>query len=425
MSQRPSSLARLSLARLSLVALLVPLAGFSACERQFVQTCTPVTSPSDPVALTLPPIQQLRREHVRLRFESLELVDIPVEVDLPDRQCTFVTTPDQDRQDRTWRFPAEGVEVPYPDVPGDHTLHTTELLFEDLGAEPSAFTVHAGRDESDQYTGSVRAPHASGEPLSVLVTGSLAPPVQSKVLALGDAADLVFLLGDLRRNGVDASSWSQLAHDVHAAQPDALVHTAYGDLEDLDADTAAVWLRWFSGQGRAGSGETYYAIDLAGVRFIVLDTQDDRLDAGGSQRNWLDAELRDVVNADRLREAVVLMHRGPYDLAEQVPADGLRDNLVGALKDTGVVRVVLSGHGHGYERFDVDGVLYLDEGGGGGELGNIDHRVDADPDGAALRVFSSNTHGATRLDFAEDGALTITRLDVTGAEVDSVSLPAP
>jgi len=410
--------------RTALALLSLPLA-LSACDRQFVQACPPLVLPESAVAFSAPPFQQVRRAHLRLRFETLDLVDVPVSIDLPDERCTSVRTPDIDRADRAWAFP-EDAEVAHPDVAGEHVLHTTEILFEDLPeAERVPVTVHAGREPADALTADLRAPQAFGEPATVLFAASLAPPTQADVLGLVDSADLVLLGGDLRRNGTPESTWSQLAHDLHATQPGALVHTALGDLEDLTPDSREVWLRWFAGQGRPGGDDRYYALDLAGVRFLVLDGEDMRLDTeGGAQWSWIASELEDVAESDTLREAVVIMHRGPHSLTVQLPNFDLRDTLLPMLAEGGV-RLLISGQGHGYQRFDDAGLVIIDEGGGGAELTDIDHRLEQDPEGVDARVVASSTHGALRLQIGADGALSLTRLAVDGSTVDEVSLPAP
>lgn len=407
---------------LSLLAVIL-LTG--ACERQFVQACPPLVTPNDPIPLVAPPFQQIRRTHVRLRFETTDFVDIPVSVDVAGERCQRSLTPETDRQPRTFSHPGDGVEVELPDLPGDYVLHTQRL--DDLPpGEEVPWAVYAGRTEADVWSGTTRTVPVAGDGATVLFAGSFAPPVQADVLSLVPGADLVLLAGDLRRDGTPGSTWSRLAHDIAIAQPGALVHTAIGDLEDAEPTSRdEVYLRWYGEQGRAGGTDRYYAIDVAGVRFIVLDGQDGRLDVEGSaQRRWLDEELDDVSSESGLTEAVVVMHRGPHGLSTEVPYAELRESLLPRLRDAGV-RLLLSGHNHGYQRFDDGGLVVIDDGGGGAALSDLDHRLERDADGAALRQVADASHGATRLDIGADGALTLTRLAVDGTEVDSVTLAPP
>lgn len=415
--------------RSSALALLVATAWLaSGCERQFVQPCAPVALPPDTIELAAPPLMQVRRGQIRARFETRELLDIPLTLEVPEERCAYVLSADVDRAERTYAHPGEEGEATWPDLAGDHSLHT--LILEELdeveAGVPADWTLISGRDAETQWSGTVARPAELGTPARAFFAASLAPPVQSDVLSLSSEVDLLFLGGDLRTDNVAESTWSGLAHDLARTQPGALVHTAIGDLEDLDeASRDEVYFRWFGGQGRAGGDDRYYAVDLAGVRFVVLDGQDERLESDASpQWRWLEDELQDVVDEDTLREAIVVMHRGPHGLTPEVPAAGLRDTLLPRLAERGV-RVLLSGHGHAYQRFDVDGMVIIDDGGGGQALSDTDHRAERDPDGLALRVVASETHGGTQLDIAADGALTITRLAVDGSTIDEVELPAP
>lgn len=414
-------------------ALLAASVALTACEeRQFVQPCPPIIGPDEPIPLSAPPFAQLRREQLRLRFETFDLASVPVAFELPDQRCPVARDPEQDRVARTIAHPDDPSTVERPDVPGEYTLHTSTLELAALAAQDPELVVSAsviaGPDDADVLGLAWRLPWVGAPQATVAFTANLEPPIQADVFALAatSGADLLVLNGDLTRPSVPESTWTGLAHDLAPATSRAVLHAVAGDRDLAVPEThAQIFLRWFGGQGRAGGTDRWSSVDLAGIRWIFLDGTDERLALDGSlQRAWLDRELADVVASPALREAVIVLHRGPYGLTDQVPFVELRDGLLPVLAERGV-RLIVQGSGHVFEHFEVGGLTVLTEGGGGAPLGDPDHRIERDPDAAAARVSASATHGVLLVDVTADGAIGWRRLGLDGAEVASGSLPAP
>lgn len=402
--------------------LVVLLAG---CPEPADAPCPTIRGNEAEVSFIAAPFSQVRREHVRLRWVTGGFDELPVAVEHPDERCPSLLVRDSERFEQSFFAPIGGEEVAFPDLAGEPVVHTTRL--DGLTADgDSSWAIVAGVDESTWYSGHARAPAPLGQASRVALVGSLAPPTQSEVLSLVPDVDAVFLLGDLRRNGVAASTWSQLSHDVHQAQPGALVHAAIGDLEDADVVSRdEMFLRWFGGQGRPGSTDRYFAIDISGVRFVVLDAEDPRLGIEGSvQWKWLEAELQDVADTDALREVIVLSHRGPHGLSEQLPEPELRESLLPFLTEAGV-RLWISGQGHGYQRFQIDDLILVDAGTGGGALTSLDHRLERDEDGVAARQVAISGFGVVELAIAEDGAVALTFHTGEGEVGEIVKLDPP
>jgi hypothetical protein len=313
-------------------------------------------------------------------------------------------------------------------VAGPYTLHTLTLdaLPED-GTE-LRWQIANDVDETQWPAGTVRQPPVAGEAARVALVGSLAPPVQGSIFQVMAAEDpqMTVLMGDLQTSDDPESTWSRLMSDFARLGETSLLHTVPGELDaEEGGEEAELYVRWFGGQGRPGGTDRYYSVDLAGVRFLMLDSEDGRLGIPDSKQwRWIVDELDYITRDDSLREAVVVLHAGPWSLAEQVPALDLRADFVPFLAAQGI-RVAFSGHGHLYERFEHSGVAFVSDGGGGAPLSDPEHRAERDPDSAAARVAASASHGHTTLDIAEDGALTVIRWDAAGAEQDRLELPAP
>ena len=237
---------------------------------------------------------------------------------------------------------------------------------------------------------------------------------------------MTVLTGDLQRIDDPNSTWAGVMNDLARVNERSLLHTVPGDLDSEEGDEESqLYVRWFGGQGRPGGNDRYYSVDLSGVRFLMLDSQDRRLGVPGSKQwQWMVDELDYVGRDDSLREAIVVLHAGPWSLAEQVPALDLRTDFVDFLAQSGV-RLVFSGHGHLYERFEHTGVAFISDGGGGGVLSDPEHRAERDPDSVAARVAVQASHGHSTLDIGADGALTVVRWSSTGSEQDRLEFSAP
>ena len=70
---------------------------------------------------------------------------------------------------------------------------------------------------------------------------------------------------------------------------------------------------------------------------------------------------------------------------------------------------------------------YIVDGGGGALTYDVDDTrsfiVQNAPEDLPLRKVAERTHGVTTLDFAADGAVTVTRVNINGATTDSFTIP--
>ena len=154
--------------------------------------------------------------------------------------------------------------------------------------------------------------------------------------------------------------------------------------------------------------ELWYSVDLAGWRFLVLDTGTDLLGdrdpmpPDGAQLAWLDARLADAA-AQGLR-CLVVLHIPPFSSGrEEGGAPWVEERVVRGVLDRHPVALVLSGHVHAYERLVRPGfqgrpVTYVVSGGGGGRFFHA--REERDP---RSLVFVEETRHFLLLELGPEG----------------------
>ena len=150
--------------------------------------------------------------------------------------------------------------------------------------------------------------------------------------------------------------------------------------------------------GREHPDALWFSTDVAGFRFVVLDTGSDiflgrnRFPASGRQLRWLDATLADA--GARGLPAIVALHLPPFSSArEDRPAPSIAHRIVRGVLDRHRVALVLSGHAHAYERIERPGpgghpVTYVVSGGGGAPFHRLAPPRRRDP---GSRVFVERT----------------------------------
>jgi hypothetical protein len=91
----------------------------------------------------------------------------------------------------------------------------------------------------------------------------------------------------------------------------------------------------------------------------------------------------------------------------------------------GGVKLVIQGHMHGYERFEIpDGITYVTCAGGGGVINNVNGNVSAYPEDAKLRVASSDRYHMC-LYYVTAGKLSSKVVSEDGDTIDSFDKSVP
>jgi hypothetical protein len=176
---------------------------------------------------------------------------------------------------------------------------------------------------------------------------------------------------------------------------------------DWDANGLADYRAYFALPGN----ERYYDVDLGLVHLFAIDSDPREPDGTGDrsvQAQW----LRGALAASVACYNVVFFHHPPYSAGTE---NGPEPQMRWPFKEW-AASIVLSGHEHVYERFDVNGLPYLVDGLGG------DHPYELGAAPPESRSRFTGVHGAIRAE-ATRVAATFAFFTIDGRKVDEVTTP--
>lgn len=210
-----------------------------------------------------------------------------------------------------------------------------------------------------------------GDPTTMALIGEMAEADLDFVLHAGDVVDETD--GDVDPYDSYAENFYNVFEPVLRSLP---VYTVPGNHDyDLDIRYQGVPFYFhafpvfpdaaFPGQEAAGRNQ-FYGFELAGVRFLMLDSQV-LFGAPGLEEEtvW----LQDRLSETGYRATIVVLHVAPFSSSAVHPGDSLpvRNTWVPLLQEAHVT-LVFSGHFHQYERLLVNGIPYIVSGGGSSTL---------------------------------------------------------
>lgn len=375
-----------------------------------------------------PFVQFIDEDTAVLRFETRTDHEVPVRVTRGGE--TEETIASQSPTTLEYSRPTLGKDS-IPDEKGVHILH--EVVIPSLqSGERVAWAFDLSKDET--LEGSFLAPVARGEAFRFgWIADTMFPFGQENITRLAAAApDLVIHGGDIVYDANIFDSWNSVLTAFRPVMSQSTFHLLVGNHEHESQDEyTQQYLRLFANQGQRGDATNYFGLTFGGVRFLCLDSESGEFgDAESAQRQWLQAELEAARDDSDVREIIVAFHRPPYTLSKHAPGSTtVRDALHALYLEFGV-RLVLCGHVHAYERFIVDGVTYLVDGGGGALLYDPDEDIpvleETRPDDITARQIASESYGISLIDFAADGSFTLQRIQAdTGDVLERVEFPAP
>jgi 3',5'-cyclic AMP phosphodiesterase CpdA len=354
---------------------------------------------------------------VRLRFETREEVPVVIVITDPDGVETVVEAETSAQylvyDDYFIPDTGEGSEGT------EHLLHSialTELV--QGGRYHWTLTLENGLVS----TGSFRAPPKPSDSFRFgWIADTLFDNTTAPIERLAAARpDVVVHGGDLVYSAYRYESWvafSQAIAPITALSP---MMTLVGNHEYArQNEIEEMFDRLYAGQGDS-HGTRYFAFTYGNMRFIGLDTESDRqgmAESVSEQDAWLEEELAAAAADPDIKVIAVGMHRPMYTLSFYWETNAtLRDARHALFVQYGV-SLVFCGHTHAYERFLVDGITYIVDGGGGGSLydpTSSSASVEASrPGESALQISASKSHGCTVVEIAGDGTWSLERYDAT------------
>jgi hypothetical protein len=144
---------------------------------------------------------------------------------------------------------------------------------------------------------------------------------------------------------------------------------------ERDTEKHDYYDRFFGGAGFDGTND-YYRFESGGVWFFSLDTEEDDMPTS-LQGKWLETQLLDAQSKPGFRFSIVFLHRPWATCGDQSDHPDERAAWTPIFEKTGV-KMIVQGHMHGYERFELGSLTYITTAGGGGALGNVDANITRD-----------------------------------------------
>lgn len=309
-----------------------------------------------------------------------------------------------------------------PDVPGRVYLHEVKLT----GLQPG--TCYGYRIDGASPGSSHRFCTAkpAGEKLRIAVIGdTVAATGVMDDLTPGIAKenpDFIVHTGDMQYYSSIVESWASWAPRMQPFFSIAAVLPAVGNHEH-ESEAPHEYEDYYARLFRTpGEGTTeWYTYSSGGVHFFVLDTESD-IGPGTEQDEWLQQALEAAKARDDFRFSVLVLHRPIYTLGDHAPRMEIR-NYLEPLYEPYDVKLVLVGHQHVYERFELDGVISLTTGGGGARPYNVNARADQYPEDAARRKAGITAYHFVMLEI-DDETITGRAIDRQGEVIDTFELSA-
>jgi predicted phosphodiesterase len=318
----------------------------------------------------------------------------------------------------------ELIGLDQPDVPGPIFMHTVRLT----GLPEGTCLPYTITTATEVTVHRLCTARPAGATIHFAAIGDTNPTLGYTALLLnqmsGKKPDFVVHLGDMQYYSSIAESWQtwtklmQPLFDLGAVFPTRGNHE-----QEKEAPTEYddYYSRLFHAPGT--DGETlWYTFESGGVHFFSLSTEDE-IGVGSPQYQWLAAELQKAKAAPGFRFSIAFFHRPIYSVGDVADEAGIRSALEPLFNENGV-KVILSGHMHGYERFDINGTLALVSGGGGGIIGDVNANAIDRPDLTQKRQAAVAAYNYLDLEI-EPGLLHGRAIGIDGRPIDSFDWQVP
>jgi acid phosphatase type 7 len=264
-----------------------------------------------------------------------------------------------------------------PDKAGTYFMH--ESMLTGL-AEGTCYSYTLSQDSS--ATGRFCTARASGSPFTFVGTADTNPGLGESTSQLlhvinNKPYDFTVHGGDIEYYDSGLETWSYWFTKMTPMLAHGGFFPSIGNHESEKPDEyEQYYVRLFGKAGFDGT-DGYYRFQTGGVWFFSLDTESAMV-VGSPQYVWFEAQLKDASEKPGYRFSVVFLHRPFLTCGDTGQKDAERAGME-PLFEKYKVPLILQGHMHGYEHFEVPQptdtsktFTYLTIGGGGGLLGDID-----------------------------------------------------
>ncbi len=368
-----------------------------------------------------PFVQVVDATTVRLVIETREDVELIVLITGPDGTAGRTATRRVDQVDWAYGVPEGDHPV---DEAGQHVLH--EIIIEDL-TPGVLYAWQVDTRPRGPVEGTFLAPPAAAQDVAVGWLADTMFPTSADVAArlLALEPDLIVHGGDLQYTINPVDTWNGLFHILAPLLARAPLQVTLGNHEDdLEGERAGLFERLFVGQGGRDEAR-HHDVPFGRLHLVILDSETGDLDdPDGAEAAFARAALSRAEDGGRI--PVLIFHRPTWTLSRHWRRETAVRDTVHQLARGFSVPLVLSGHTHGYERFEVDGVTYVVDGGGGALLYDLDENVEAAeaarPGESDRRRVAERSFGCTRITATAEG-LTLLRVASDGTTTDEITLP--
>lgn len=321
-----------------------------------------------------------------------------------------------------------------PDLPGDYYVSEVRLT----GLTPATCYTYSIAGYPDDHGRFCTMHNATDHttPITIYAIGDTSPAVQNTLRILSHtspaANEFTIHVGDLQYYSTVVESqqlWFDLMQPLLRAN--AFMPCEGNHESEIDHELEDIYVRLFDHPGDTTDTTFWFHYETGGVHFISLSTE--RLVSMGSEQwTWFSDTMNRIEAEPGYRFTIVYFHRPIYGVASYGPNLANRAALE-AVITAHRVPLVLAGHMHNYERFQIGNVTHVTTGSGGftDPASTLDDLVAMFPDDASHRVAFGAFFEAMAIEIVPDpgvpgGDVIQARvLDDTGMERDTFEIHVP
>ncbi len=322
----------------------------------------------------------------------------------------------------------------HPDIPGDYYVSEVTIS----GLTPATCYTYAIAGYPDDH-GRFCTMHEATDhttPIHLYAIGDTSPAVQNtlRILSHTDPAaqDLTIHVGDLQYYSTIVESqslWFDLMQPLLRAN--AFMPCEGNHESELAHELDDIYARLFDHPGDTTDTTWWFHFQTGGVHFVSLSTERD-ISMSSDQWMWFSDTMDRIEAEPGYRFTIVYYHRPIYSVASYSPNLDNRAAIEAVITHHRVP-MVLAGHMHDYERFQIGNITHITTGSGGfsDPMDTLDDLVATFPADAARRVVYGAFFEAMQIDIVPDtatpgGDLIQARvLDDMGMERDTFEIHVP